>query len=84
MAATLLRAASLPQGAARERLAGVDYWLAVVFGQQDSLRRAARSRSLSDAYLPPCDGTIGWTERPQGAIREAADVLSLFLAKRFS
>jgi hypothetical protein len=58
--------------------------MAVVSGQQDSLRRAATFRSLTDAYLPPCNGTIGWTERPEGPIRQAADVISGFLTKRFS
>lgn len=83
-AAFFLRASSLPHGPARERLARVDYWMAVVSGQQESLRRAATFRSLTDAYLPPCNGTIGWTERPEGPIRQAADVISGFLTKRFS
>jgi hypothetical protein len=62
----------------------VDQWISVVAGQKESLRRALESRQLTDAYLPPCAGTIAWTERPQGRIREAADVISCFLAKRFS
>jgi uncharacterized protein involved in exopolysaccharide biosynthesis len=82
--AFFLRASSLPHGPARERLARVDFWMAVVSGQQESLRRAATFRSLTDAYLPPCNGTIGWTERPEGPIRQAADVISGFLTKRFS
>jgi hypothetical protein len=83
-AATILRASSLPHGDARELLAQVDYWMAVVAGQRESLRRAAHFRPLTDAYLPPCDGTIGWTERPHGSIRVAADLISRYLAKRFS
>ena len=62
----------------------VDHWIAVVAGQKQSLRRAVVSRELTDAYLPACTGTIAWTERPQGKIREAADAISFFLAKRFS
>lgn len=62
----------------------VERWIAVVAGQKKSLSRAVESRQLTDAYLPACDGTIGWTERPKGRIREAADVVSCFLAKRFS
>lgn len=81
---TLLRAAALPAGAARELLSTVDQWIAVVAGDKESLRLAARLRPITDAYLPPCSGTIGWTEQPDGTIREAADILSTFLAKRFS
>jgi hypothetical protein len=84
VAATLLRAAALPQGAARLQLATVDYWIAIVAGRQESLRRAVKFRPLSDAYLPPCNGTVAWTESPQGVIRQAADVVSCMLAKRFS
>lgn len=84
VAATLLRASGLPHGAARQVLATVGCWLAVVAGQRDALRRVVRLRPLTDAYLPPCDGTIGWTERPDGRVREAADFVSHFLAKRFS
>ena len=83
-AATLLRAAALPQGDARTSLARVQCWLAVVAGNKDSLCRNVRFRLLSDAYLPPCNGTIALTETPNGRIRRAADVLSVFLAKRFS
>ena len=79
-----LRASSLPQRDFRALLPQVDHWISVVAGQKDSLRRALESRQLTDAYLPPCAGTIAWTERPQGRIREAADVISCFLAKRFS
>jgi uncharacterized protein involved in exopolysaccharide biosynthesis len=82
--ASLLRASCLPHGEARELLAQVNFWSTVVAGQKGSLRRAAEFRALSDAYLPPCNGTIAWTERPSGPIRQAADVLSCFLAKRFS
>jgi hypothetical protein len=74
----------LPQAETRHGLATVDSWLAVVVGQRDALRRTVRLRPLTDAYLPPCDGTIGLTERPRGRVREAADLISLFLAKRFS
>lgn len=83
-AITLLRAAGLPHGEARELLAGVEGWIAVVAGNQDSLRRSAEFRMLSAAYLPPCAGTLVWAERPSGAIRVAADVISCSLAKRFS
>jgi len=81
---TLLRASSLPHGANRDLLASVSYWMAVVGGDQDSLRRARQFRPLGEAYLPPCNGTIAWTERPSGRIRIAADVVSSILAKRFS
>ncbi len=80
----LLRAASLPHRDARVLLPQVDHWIAVVAGQKESLRRALESRQLTDAYLPACSGTIAWTERPRGWIREAADAISFFLAKRFS
>jgi len=81
---TILRAASLPQLDARAMLTQVDYWIAVVAGQKQSLHRTVELRQLTDAYLPACGGTIAWTERPQGRIREAADYFSCFLAKRFS
>jgi uncharacterized protein involved in exopolysaccharide biosynthesis len=80
----LLRAALLPQRDARAMLSQVDHWIAVVAGQKQSLQRAVEFRPLADAYLPACGGTIAWTERPQGRIREAADAISCFLAKRFS
>ena len=79
-----LRASALPHGTAREQLTTVDYWMALVSGHKQSLRRAASYRHLTDAYLPPCNGTIGWTERPEGPIRQAADLVSDFLTKRFS
>ncbi len=82
--ATLLRASCLPHGDAREHLARVDYWMAVVAGQKNSLRRAAKFRPLTDTYLPPCNGTIAWVERPAGPIRETADLVSGFLTQRFS
>lgn len=81
---TILRAASLPHRDARAMLTQVDHWIAVVAGQKESLHRAIGLRQLTDAYLPACGGTIAWTERPQGRIREAADAVSCFLAKRFS
>ncbi|MEI6673599.1 MAG: hypothetical protein WCO57_00320 [Verrucomicrobiota bacterium] len=83
-AASLLRASGLPCGEAREGLAQVDYWLTAVAGTQTSLRRASHFRQLAKAYLPPCDGTLGWTERSAGRIGAAADAISYFLAKKFS
>jgi len=83
-AATLLRASALPHGEARLELARVQYWMSVVAGHKNSLGQAARFRPLADAYLPPCNGTIAWTHAPNGFIRNAADLLSVFLAKRFS
>ena len=80
----LIRASSLPQREARAMLSEVDHWISAVAGQKESLRRAVESRQLTDAYLAPCDGTIAWTERPTGKIREVADVISCFIAKRFS
>lgn len=80
----LLRASSLPRRDSRAILPQVDHWIAVVAGQKESLRKAFESRQLTDAYLPVCDGTIAWTERPEGRIREGADVISCILAKRFS
>ena len=80
----LLRSASLPQHETRAMLSKVEHWIAVVAGQKKSLRRAVEFRQLSEAYLPACGGTIAWTERPQGRIREVADAVSLFIAKRFS
>ncbi len=82
--AVLLRASSLPHRDSRAILPQVDHWISVVAGQKESLSRAVRSRQLTDAYLPACDGTIAWTERPKGRIREVADAVSCFLAKRFS
>lgn len=83
-AITLLRAASLPNGKARELLAQIKSWVTVVASQKSSLRRCAMFRVLLNAYLPPCDGTIVWAERPTGPIRLAAEAVSCFLAKRFS
>lgn len=83
-AITLLRAANLPHGEARELFAGSESWIAVVAGNKNSLRRSAEFRSLTDAYLPPCAGTLVLAERPVGVIRAAADVVSCSLAKRFS
>ncbi len=81
---TVLRASGLPNSEARAFLTDVDHWIAVVSGQKESLARAVASRPLTDVYLPPCSGTIAWTERPEGPIRQAADIISNFLAKRFS
>jgi uncharacterized protein involved in exopolysaccharide biosynthesis len=80
----ILRASSLPSGKTRANLASVSHWIAVVAGQKSSLARAVRLRPLTDTYLTPCGGTIAWTERPKGPIRQAADLLSTFLARRFS
>jgi uncharacterized protein involved in exopolysaccharide biosynthesis len=84
LSATVLRASSLPSGKIRASLADVGHWIAVVAGQKDSLARARRHRPLTDTYLNACGGTIAWTERPQGIIRQTADHLSTFLARRFS
>lgn len=81
---TFLRASSLPHGEARTRLSKVVHWVAVVAGQKNSLALSVKNRPLTEAYLPPCDGTIAWIERPVGLIRQSADNISLFLAKRFS
>ncbi len=83
-AATLVRAASFPHGDARELLPQIDHWVSLVSGNRESLRRTRKLQSITDAYLPPCDGTIALTERPVGSIRQAAELLSGFLAKRFS
>lgn len=80
----VLRASSLPHGSARELLSDVQHWLSLVSGNQDAIRRAVQFRKLSDAYLPPCGGTIGWTERPDGPVRSTADHVSHFLARKFS
>lgn len=80
----IYRASSLPAGDARDLFSQVDHWMAVVSGQKDSLARAAKQLPLTKAYLPACDGTIAWIERPQGIIRQTADMVSTFLAKRFS
>jgi hypothetical protein len=82
--ATLVRAASFPQGDARDLLPQIDHWIALVAGQKKNLRVANRLRPVTDAYLPPCNGTIAITERPKGHIRELAEMISAFLAARFS
>jgi hypothetical protein len=84
VAATLLRAGALPSGESREMLSKVDYWLSVVAGQKGSLKIAVQYRPITEADLAPCDGTIAWVERPTGFIRQAAESVSKFLAKRFS
>ncbi len=83
-AISLWRASGLPHGDARELLAEVESWIAVVAGDKTSLSRSAEFSKLSNAYLPPCAATLVWAERPVGAIRAAGDVVSSFLAKRFS
>jgi len=82
--AHILRASSLPSGKVRASLTEVGHWIAVVSGQKDSLARARHYRPLTDTYLTACGGTIAWTDRPQGFIRQIADHLSTFLARRFS
>lgn len=84
VAACFLRASSLPPEPTRTHLRHVKCWFQVVSGEKSSLRRAKGFRSVTGAYLPECDGTIGCTTRPPGAIRQAADHLSHFLAQRFS
>ncbi len=84
VAFSLLRASGLPRGGSREALAAVGCWFAVVAGRRDALGCVARQRPLTEVYLPPCDGTIGWMDRPHGRIRQMADLVSIFLAKRFS
>jgi uncharacterized protein involved in exopolysaccharide biosynthesis len=80
----VIRAAALPNSPARVPMAAVNHWIAVVTGTKESLSRAVAARALTDVYLPPCSGTIAWIERPDGPIRQAADLLSCFLARRFS
>ena len=82
--ATLVRAASFPNGDARDLLPQIDHWISVVSGNKESLKRLHKLRSTTEAYLPPCNGTVALTEYPRGAIRQAAELLSDFLAKRFS
>lgn len=82
--AAILRASSLPLRDTRALLQGVDHWISVVAGQKKSLQKAVDSRRVTDAYLPACGGTIAWTERPQGRIREVADAISCSIAKHFS
>ncbi|MBK1817961.1 hypothetical protein JIN84_20230 [Luteolibacter yonseiensis] len=80
----LVRAASLPHGEERVLLSQVRHWIAVVEGQKDSLAVATKQRPITEAYLPPCEGTLAWIERPKGKIRQSGDAVSLLLAKRFS
>lgn len=80
----VFRASGLPQGAARKMLGSVEIWFALIAGRRDALRKMGRIRHLAGIYLPPCAGTIAWIERPSGRVRQVADLLSLFLAKRFS
>lgn len=82
--AILLRASALPLREAREWLAHVNHWISAVSGEKKSISRTLVARPLSDAYLPPCAGTIAWTERPDGRIRATADQVSSYLAKKFS
>ncbi|MEO8616370.1 MAG: hypothetical protein ABI600_14595 [Luteolibacter sp.] len=82
--ATLVRAAAFPHGDARDLLPQIDHWISVVSNNKDSLRRLDKLRSITEVYLPPCDGTIALTECPDGLIRQAGELLSGFLVKRFS
>lgn len=84
LAAYFLRASSLPPEPTRTHLQHVKSWFQVVSGEKSHLRRASEFRAVVGAYLPSCSGTIGCTMRPPGAIRQAADQLSLFIAQRFS
>ena len=79
-----LRASGAPPGAERGRLAGVPRWFFVVSGDAAHLAKAAESRSLTDACLPPCAGTVAVIEPPNGFFRIVADKLSVYLAERFS
>lgn len=80
----ITRAAALPALPVRDVLTDTKVWLAVVSGDKKSTTRASKSRTLTNAYLPPCAGTLVWLEKPAEQIRKVADVLSCFLAKRFS
>jgi hypothetical protein len=80
----IIRAAALPALPMRGILAETRFWLAVVSGDKKSATLASKSRSLTSAYLPACAGTLVWIEKPAEQIRKVADVLSCFLAKRFS
>lgn len=82
--ATFHRADSLPQGSARLELADVEFWVSIVTADKTSLNKAASLRSVSEAYLPPCSGTIACTDLAPGAIRQVGDMLSTFLARKFS
>lgn len=80
----LIRAATLPHGEERTILAQVKHWIAVVAGQKDSLALAVKNRPLTEAYLPPCDGTLAWIQPPKGKIRKSGDAISLLVAKHLS
>ena len=82
--AIFFRASSQPRNETRESLRKIGCWMTVLSGNMDSLRRASQCLPLCAAYLPPCDGTIVMTSPPEGRIRAAADIISLYLAKRFS
>ncbi|MCB1131493.1 MAG: hypothetical protein KDN05_10220 [Verrucomicrobiae bacterium] len=79
-----LRASTLPHGPERDALAEVSRWFTAVTGDADYLTRAADGRALTDACLPPCNGTVAVIARPSGAFRRFADKISIFLAQRFS
>jgi uncharacterized protein involved in exopolysaccharide biosynthesis len=83
-ASGVIRASVLPHGPARDLLASTNQWIAVVSGTKKSITLAAKSQTITAAYLPPCAGTIAWMESAEGPIRKAADLLSLFLTKHFS
>jgi uncharacterized protein involved in exopolysaccharide biosynthesis len=82
--ATLFRASSLPHCETRESLMKIDCWMTVLSGNVDSLHRTDQYLPVCTTYLPPCGGTIVLTSPPAGRIRAAADVISLYLAQRFS
>lgn len=79
-----LRASDLPPGADRGKLAAVSRWFFAVSGDAAHLALAADARSLTDACLPPCAGTVAMIDPPIGMFRIIADKLSRFLAERFS
>ncbi len=80
----LLRASSLPHSEAREALMKIGRWITVLSGNKESLRRTSEWQPVCSTYLPPCNGTIAWITPPAGRIRATADLISLFLVKRFS
>jgi hypothetical protein len=80
----ILRASSLPTSGAREQLAAAGRWFAAVRGEKSSLRTFSESRRLAEIHLEPCDGTIAIVEPPSGRLRQWADHLSIFIARKFS
>jgi hypothetical protein len=80
----ILRASSLPTSGARGKLAAAGRWFAVVRGEKSSLGTFSESRRLAEIHLKPCDGTIAIIEPPSGRLRQWADQLSIFIARKFS